>query len=50
VDSQVYETLVYVTCLDIILQKVLESIARRRGMLLLMVKANSLWSSILMLW
>jgi len=39
-----------VTYADIILQKVLEFIVRRHGMLLLVVKANSLWSSILMLW
>jgi len=35
---------------DIILQKVLEFLVKRRGMLLLVVKANSLWSSTLTLW
>jgi len=39
-----------VTYVDIILQKVLEFIVKRHGMLLLVVKANNLWSSILMLW
>ena len=41
---------VYVACTGIILQKVLESIVKRPGTLLLVVKANSLWSSISMLW
>ena len=40
----------HVLCADIILQKVLKFIVKRHGMLLLVVKASSLWSSILLMW